>query len=378
MIVTVLTVASAVCAVVPALLFCVNLRLYREPGPTGAADLPALSVLIPARDEEAGIEAAVTSVLKSVGIEFEVVVMDDSSADRTREIVAGMAATDPRIRLERASPLPPGWNGKQHACWLLAHAARYRTLCFVDADVRLTPDALAQISAFSRRQNAALVSGFPRQITETCLEWLLLPLIHFVLLGFLPITRMRNDTDPAFAAGCGQFMLVNRDAYFKAGGHAAIRTTMHDGLLLPRMLRSAGYRTDLADLTKLATCRMYSSAQQVWHGLAKNATEGLGAPTRIVPASFLLALGQVMPILLLIWLWPLSAHAAVVRLCLPIALIGSWLPRALAVPRFRQDWRGALLHPVGVFLLIALQWYALIKKCAGRSVRWKQRSYATP
>jgi hypothetical protein len=261
---------------------------------------------------------------------------------------------------------------------MLAHAAKHKTLCFVDADVRLTPEALAQMSALRLRQNAALVSGFPRQITETCLEWLLLPLIHFVLLGFLPITRMRNGTDPAFAAGCGQFMLVDRDAYFKAGGHAAIRTTMHDGLLLPRILRSAGYRTDLADLTKLATCRMYSSAQQVWQGLAKNATEGLGAPVRIVPISLVLALGQVMPIVLFGLLWTLSARSGAVSLCIALALIGSWLPRVLGIRRFRQDWRGALLHPVGVLLLIAVQWYALIRKCTGRNVKWRQRSYATP
>ena len=378
MMLTALVIASAVCAVVPAVLFCVNLQLYREPGPAGTTALPALSVLIPARDEEAGIEAAVTSVLQSVGVEFEIVVMDDSSVDRTAAIVERMAVSNPRVRLERASPLPAGWNGKQHACWMLAHAARHNTLCFVDADVRLAPEALARMSAFRVRQQAALVSGFPKQITETCMEWLLLPLIHFILLGFLPIARMRRGTDPAFAAGCGQFIMVERDAYFAAGGHAAIRTTMHDGLLLPRLLRSAGYRTDLADLTTLASCRMYTNARQVWHGLAKNATEGLGAPKRIVPISLLLALGQVMPTVLLVCLWPLGAHSAAVCLCFALALIASWLPRALAIHRFRQDWRGALLHPLGALLLIALQWYALIGRCAGRSVRWKQRSYATP
>jgi len=378
MMLTVLAVASAVCAVVPAVLFCVNLRLYREPGPAAGDALPAVSVLIPARDEESGIEAAVASVLQSVGVELEVVVMDDSSADRTAAIVARMAAADSRVRLERASPLPAGWNGKQHACWMLARTARHNTLCFVDADVRLAPEALTRISAFRIRQDAALVSGFPRQITGTPMEWLLLPLIHFILLGLLPIARMRRGVDPAFAAGCGQFLMVDRDAYFTAGGHAAIRTTMHDGLLLPRLLRNAGRCTDLADLTALASCRMYTNARQVWQGLAKNATEGLGAPTRIVPISLLLALGQVMPILLLVWLWPLGAHSAIVRLCLALALIGSWLPRVLAIRRFHQDWRGALLHPLGILLLIALQWYALIRKFAGRSVRWKQRSYATP
>ncbi len=97
-------------------------------------------------------------------------------------------------------------------------------------------------------------------------------------------------------------MMVRSQDYFACGGHSAIKLTMHDGLRLPRLFREAGFRTDLADLTSLATCRMYTSAAQVWSGLAKNATEGLGAPSRIVPISLLLFLGQVVPFLLLIWL----------------------------------------------------------------------------
>ena len=133
----------------------------------------------------------------------------------------------------------------------------------------------------------ALVSGFPRQLTGSPLEWLLIPLIHFVLLGFLPLARMRKTTDPAFAAGCGQFFLCDREAYFKTGGHSGIKLTMHDGLRLPRLFREHGYRTDLADLTPLASVRMYTNTRDTWQGLAKNATEGIAAPGRIVPISII-------------------------------------------------------------------------------------------
>jgi hypothetical protein len=373
-----LLIAILLCSVGPAALFCANLRLYRKPEPAGALNLPTMSVLIPARNEEAGIEAAINSVLQSTGIEFEVVVMDDSSTDRTAEIVAAVAQRDARVRLEQASPLPPGWNGKQHACWLLAHASTGKTLCFMDADVRLAPEAMSRMSAFMLREKGALVSGFPRQITYTWMEWLLLPLVHFILLGFLPLARMRSSTDPSLAAGCGQFMMVDRAAYLAAGGHSGIRNTMHDGLLLPRLLRSAGYRTDLADLTTLATCRMYTNARQVWCGLAKNATEGLAAPARIVPISLLLLLGQVAPVVLAFILWRAGEASAILWLGVAIAVFAAWLPRILAIRRFRQDWRGALLHPVGILVLLAVQWYALAGRWTGRAVRWKERSYATP
>ncbi|MDE3103886.1 MAG: glycosyltransferase [Acidobacteriota bacterium] len=375
----VLALAMLLCAVGPAAMFCINLAAYRRPEPSRDSSLPTISLLIPARDEERSIGAALQAALASTGVEFELVVMDDASTDRTAEIVRAFAAQDARVRLEQAPPLPPGWNGKQHACWALANVARNELLCFVDADVRLQPEALARMAAqlVHGRDGAgsSLISGFPRQETRTWLEWLLLPLIHFVLLGFLPVSRMRASTDPAFAAGCGQFLMVRREAYFASGGHSGIRTTMHDGLLLPRLLRQHGHATDLADLAPLATCRMYHNAAQVWSGLAKNATEGLAAPARIVPTTALLLLGQVLPFVAALWLLHSSARPVVMVLVVA-AVVAAWLPRALAAERFGQSWRSVLLHPFGILVLLLIQWYALLRKLAGTPVEWKSRAYA--
>ncbi len=371
-----LTIAVMLCALAPAVLFCVNLRRYRVPPAAGPSPLPAVSVLIPARDEEASIRAAVFSVLRNVGVEFEVVVMDDASTDRTAEIVLAMAAQDARVRLEQAPQLPAGWNGKQHACWALAHKAKHPLLCFVDADVQLQPEALARMASLLVTGKRGLVSGFPRQITETWLEWLLLPLIHFVLLGFLPVERMRRTTDPSFAAGCGQFLLVRAEDYWACGGHAEIKATMHDGLLLPKLFRSRGYRTDLADLTHLATCRMYRNARQVWFGLAKNATEGIAAPVRILPISVLLVMGQILPFVLAAWFGLRGGIPLAIWIYLLVGMTGAWLPRLIGAAKFRQSWRGAVLHPVGIAFLLAVQWYALWRKLMGGAVSWKSRAYA--
>ncbi len=384
--------SAAVCALVPAVLFCVNLRRYLMPRASHGG-LPAVSILIPARNEAAGIEAAVRTALATISCLFEIVVMDDASEDGTGGVVARLAAEDGRVRLERASALPGGWNGKQHACWALAQTARYPVLCFVDADVRLGPECVARMCGLLEQGNG-LVSGFPRQETGTWMEWMLLPLIHFVLLGFLPLGKMRAGTDPAFAAGCGQFMMVRAESYFACGGHSGIKETMHDGLRLPRLFREAGFRTDLADLTGLATCRMYRSASEVWSGLAKNATEGLGDPKRIVPVSVMLLLGQVLPFIVLLGLiagarfmvllggamgmdvhFTKSIERSIELLLFGVALVAAWGPRWVGVWRFRQDWRGALLHPFGILLLLAVQWYALGRKVTGGAVKWRDRAY---
>jgi hypothetical protein len=370
------------CAIVPAALWVWNMLLYREPGSGSCAEMghcvlpDAISVLIPARNEERVIAASIASLLASRGVAIEIIVLDDGSTDRTAEIVREIAIQDARVRLRSSPRLPGGWNGKQHACHALAKAARSNILCFLDADVRLAPDALVSMSAFLVRSGSDLVSGFPRQEAETPLEWLLLPLIHFVLLSYLPLACMRALPVSAFAAGCGQFLMVRRDAYRKSGGHSQIRTTMHDGLLLPQLFRRHGLRTDIADLTHLATCRMYHNAAEVWRGLAKNATEGMATPARILPFTLLLFCGQVLPLLLALSLaFSPASYSTHARTLILVALAASFVPRLLSVWKYRQSLLSALLHPLGVTLLLLLQWYALLRKLAGQQVTWKERAY---
>jgi hypothetical protein len=238
-----------------------------------------------------------------------------------------------------------------------------------------------------RNSGIMLLSGFPRIIAVGWLEKLLLPLIHFVLLSLLPMGRMRKTTKPAYAAGCGQFLLAEREAYFASGGHAAIRSTRHDGLRLPEIFRAHNYRTDIFDLTSLATVRMYDSPNAVWQGLAKNATEGIAAPLRIVPFTVLLLLGQVFPAVLLLALVAASAEfaavgavpdrpalTAVVAAAVLLAAIASYLPRVVALRQFQQPLLSALLHPLGVTLLLIVQWYALVRQIVKRPIEWRSRT----
>ncbi|MDX1655404.1 MAG: glycosyltransferase family 2 protein [Candidatus Competibacteraceae bacterium] len=369
----ILALTALGCALLPAMLFFLNLPLFRPPPPPRAPGRP-VSVLIPARNEERSIEACVRSVLASTGVELEVVVLDDASTDATPAIVRRLAAEDQRVRLESAPSLPPDWCGKQHACAVLGQRARHPLLLFIDADVRLSPDGVARTAAFLEQSGAALVSGFPRQETVTWLERLVIPLIHFVLLGFLPLALMRLSRQPGFGAGCGQLILVERQAYRQVGGHGAIRTSLHDGVKLPRLLRRAGHRTDLFDATSVAVCRMYHNAPQVWLGLAKNATEGMAAPASIGFFTLVLGLGQVLPLPLLLGSLAIGAPEPVILTALA-ATLAAYLPRLLAVVRFRQPLDAALLHPLGILLLLVIQWQALILKLLGRPVGWKGRHY---
>lgn len=371
---TTLVIVSFVLAAVPAFLFLRNLQLYRVPRRSNTVE--RVSVLVPARNEECTIGECVRSVLESEGVQFELFVLDDHSDDRTAAIVDGIAQQDRRVKLIAAPPLPFGWCGKQFACAVLAEHAREPLLCFIDADVRLFRDGLARMIAGLRESKVALLSGFPRQITVTPLEQLVLPLMHFLLLGFLPLGRMRRSLDPSFGAGCGQLFLADRVAYESAGGHERIRDSLHDGLSLPKSFRRSGFRTDVCDATRIGSCRMYRGAREVVSGLLKNATEGLAHPRRIVPFSLLLFIGQALPILLVAYVWARN-EPVWLRLITAATLAFNYVPRLLAAKRFRQPVLAALLHPLAIAVLLALQWVALVRIAVHVPATWKGRSYST-
>lgn len=359
----ILAVVALAFAAGPLAMTLANLGVYRTP--PKAAGRPALSVLVPARDEARNIGETVRRILASEGVELELVVLDDHSTDATPAILA--AIPDPRLRAVSAPPLPPGWCGKQHACATLATLATHDLMVFVDADVRLAPDALIRIAHVMATPGLGLASGFPRQVTRSWAERLLLPLIHFMLLGFLPIRLARKSVSPSLGAGCGQLMAVRRDAYLRAGGHAAIRASRHDGLTLPRAFRRAGSMTALFDASRFAACRMYVDAAGVWEGLTKNATEGMATPTALPVWTVILGAGQILPLaLMLLDPGPVAAGA----------LACGYATRFLLAWRFRASLLGAALHPLGVAALLAVQWAALARAARGRPSTWRGRAYS--
>ncbi|AQS88628.1 glycosyltransferase [Neoasaia chiangmaiensis NBRC 101099] len=354
-----LTLASAL---LPLAMSAINLRLLRAPPLPRTNTTCRVSLLIPARNEAANITGALGAALATRDIPFEIVVLDDHSTDGTGAIARAIA--DPRLRVIDSAPLPTGWTGKNHASAQLAAAARYELLLFLDADVRIQPDGVARLAERVRREpSLAMLSGVPRQITVGALEWLLLPLINVLLLGYLPLILDRK-TVPGFATACGQLVMVRADAYQAIGGHGAIRSRLHDGIALARAFRRNGFRTALTDATPVASCRMYRRNRDVWSGLTKNATEGMATPRGLPVWTILLGAGHVLPFLL-----PASRPVTLARLA-------SILFRSLIALRFRQGFATVLASPLGVGLLLIVQWQSFIGKLLGRPVEWRGRAYS--
>jgi len=356
--------------VLPTLAFgttAVNLLTW----PTGAGSDPVdglpVSVLIPARNEERTIEAAVRSALAEPVA--EVVVCDDRSTDRTAEILA--AIDDPRLRVVTGEPLAAGWVGKAHACARLAREARHDELLFLDADTTLRPGGLQRLRRLRRHHGADAVTAFPHQVLGSTGERLLLPMLHVTYTSWLPLVLVHLSSWKAFLAANGQVLFLSREALDDAGGFEAIRREVVDDMALCRNLKGVGRRVVFAEGSAIASCRMYHSARELWEGFAKNLYEGLGSVPMLLATWVAYGGAFLVPWLLLLLspVWP--------TLLVPglIGIGANLLQRALLVRRFGQPWWSALAHPVAVVALLILAGDSWRRSRAGR-IAWKGRQYA--
>lgn len=248
---------------------------------SSASKQPDVSVIVPARDEEACIANCLRSLVgqcdgRSVShpflregerqgpqVEFEVIVVDDHSTDGTRAIAESFPVT-----VIDADPLPQGWSGKCNACWGGAKIARGKWLLFTDADTAHSADSIAQGLSEAERTGAALLSYSPKQEVHSFAERALMPVIFAELAATFRPREVSDPNSPAAAAN-GQYLLIRRDAYDAVGGHAAVAKAILEDVELARLVKRAGYRLQFR-LSDAVSARMYRSFGQMWEGWTKN------------------------------------------------------------------------------------------------------------
>lgn len=329
-------------------------------GRRDAAFEGSVSVLIPARNEEAGIEDCIRSVFANEHPIHEVVVCDDGSTDSTPEILERLQAEFPKLRVIQGIGLPAGWVGKPHACHRLSEHAEGDLFFFVDADVTLEPDGIARAVSLLADKSADVVTAVPRQVTESFVERLILPLLHLTYVAWLPMPLVWLTRDPRFLAANGQLLAIRRQTYESTGGYSTVRAEVVDDMALCRLVKTSGGRVVFADGHHMAACRMYHSAQEVWEGFSKNLFEGIGG--RLIGLLFVLALYGVTFVLPY---FALIAALFVPALLLPAAVgvAANIATRVVLAIRHRQPPEGILLHPVAIFGFFAI---------ALNSYRWNQ------
>lgn len=226
---------------------------------------PRVSVIIPARNEEALLGRCLGSLISQTGANFEIIVVDDHSTDRTREIAASFAGA----RVISARELPSGWTGKNNAAWCGAEQARGEWLLFTDADTDHLPGSLAHALSEARENNVALLSYSPEQEVTTFVEMAVMPVIFAELAVTYPPSEVSDPRSSAAAAN-GQYLLISREAYDAAGGHAAIAGDLLEDVVLARAVKRSGRGIRFRLGTGLVRTRMYRSWAQMREGWTKN------------------------------------------------------------------------------------------------------------
>jgi hypothetical protein len=355
------TLGSAL-AVAGAVHAAINARLLRRP-PRGIAAATAASrtatgattILVPARDEGAQVEACVRALLA----QGEVVVLDDESTDDTAALARAAGAQV----IDGTAP-PPGWRGKPWACAQLVAGTEGSLLVFVDADVRLEPGAVAAAVALLDEAGLDIVCPFPRQLAGSLAERLVQPLLQWSWLTTLPLRVAEASTRPSLTAACGQFVVVRRATLERAGGFAAIKGEVLDDLALVRAIKAVGGRGGVVDGTALASCRMYAGWSHLRGGYAKSLWAAFGSPARATAVGALLGTAYLLP--------PLAALRGSRIGALGYA--AGVASRAIAARTTGgRAWPDALTHPASITVfgyLVAVSWR---DRSAGR-LTWKGRA----
>jgi hypothetical protein len=347
-------------SVAGALHAALNMVLLRRPPADPPPVRRPVTVVVPVRDEQDQIGDCLSALLDQRGVaDLRVVVVDDGSTDGTADVVR--AAADPRIRLVAAGAPPPGWLGKPHACAVGAAVDPVDgVLVFVDADVRLFPDALAGAVAVLDRRRLDLVSPWPRPVALGLAERLVQPLLPWLWATTLPLRLAERSRRPSLAAANGQFLVLDRRGYERAGGHAAVRGEVLEDIGLLRAVQRSGGRGVPIDGSRLAACRMYDGWPALRDGYAKSLWGAVGgSPAAGVAAAAVLTAIYVGP--------PLAAlrgsRAGLVGYAAGVA--GRVVS---ATGTGGRAWPDALAHPGSILVLDVLM---------ARSVRGHRRGTLT-
>jgi len=240
------------------------------------AERPTVSVIVPARNEEVRLGACLESLVGQTGVGFDVIVVDDGSTDRTREIAESFAD----VRVIEADPLPQGWIGKNNALVSGVRFAKGEWFLFTDADTEHRPGSLAKALAEAKARGAAMLSYSPEQEVHGFWEKAVMPVIFAELAGRYRPAEV-SDPGSRAAAANGQYILISREAYQAVGGHAAIAGDVLEDVALARAVKKSGRRIFFRYGADAVRTRMYRSFRELREGWTKNLALLFPSPGRL-------------------------------------------------------------------------------------------------
>lgn len=344
---------------------------------------PLVSIIIPARNEQGNIGPCLDAALAQSYQSLEVLVLNDRSEDNTQAEAQLRADQDERVRLLSGVERPDGWMGKVWACHTAQQQARGEVLLFIDADVRLEPEAVRQALAWLRQHELGALSAFGRLSMVTFWEWAVQPVIGGLILQNNDPRQVNDPQQKDKVMANGQFIMATRRAYDAIGGHASIKAEILDDVSFARRCKEEDQPYHMVYGRELYACRMYHSLGEIWEGWTKNLFAGLHYNIKLAlgvcAGLFVL---NILPMLVLLgraaWLGAQGGPwgdlvlilAAVDVVLMYLAYLGGLKVADYSV---RYFWT----YPLGMLVTIGLFANSARRIASGRGVSWKGRTYFT-
>jgi glycosyltransferase involved in cell wall biosynthesis len=331
---------------------------------------PTVSVIVPARNEEACLGTCLESLVSQTGVPFEIIVVDDHSTDRTREIAQSFSGKP--VRVIDAGPLPAGWTGKNNAVVAGYKASRGEWLLFTDADTIHLPGSLARSLAEAQRHRAVMLSYSPEQIVETFPEKAIMPVIFAELAASFRPAQVSDPKSPAAAAN-GQYILIDREAYDAVGGYAAIAGSLLEDVALARAVKASGRKIFFRYGGDAVRTRMYRDFKQIREGWTKNLALLFPSPLRLAGL-------RALEFSLVVASFVISASSAARGHAWPALISGGlcvilYVFLLMRIRRAHFSWDANLLAIFGLPLFS----YLLLRSARAHAkggVSWKGRKYS--
>lgn len=241
-------------------------NLSRQPG-----NQLRVSIIVPALNEEAKIEPALSSLLQLDYENYEVIAIDDRSTDSTGAIMDKLASgSNGKLRVIHIKELPAGWLGKPHAMWRAAQLATGEWLLFTDADVSFRADTLRRAMAYAAQSRADHIVLFITMILKSMGERMMMGGFSQLFLDTGHRPHKAADPESRDYVGAGAFNLIRHAVYEQIGGFKALRMEVIEDLNLGRLVKLHGFAQRIVFGRGLITLYWAAGALGIIRNLTKN------------------------------------------------------------------------------------------------------------
>jgi glycosyltransferase involved in cell wall biosynthesis len=331
---------------------------------------PKVSIIVPARNEERNIREAIQSLLALDYPDYELIVVNDRSNDRTGEILAEIAREHPNLRVENVQELPAGWLGKNHALHSAAQTARGEYILFTDADVFFEPRCLRLAILYATERNVDHLSAAVEAVVP---GWLMKSFVLAFGMFFLAYFRPWKASQPNSRTyiGIGAFNLLRTSAYRAVGGHAPLAMRPDDDVMLGKLIKMHGYRQDFVDGLGLLMVPWYGSLREMIRGLEKNFFSGVDYSIPMVVSSSIAALGAfVAPFIMSV------IATGTPRWIFVASVLALWFVAIGAAWKARLPIITAFAFPLAVLLFVFVQWRTMLLVLSHGGLQWRDTFYS--